>query len=100
MPRLTANISFLFMERPFLERFAAAKAAGFDRVECHYPYEFSTDILRERLSAACIALTGLNTPPGDLAAGNSVLPASRAARPSSGAPSSRPPNMRSRSIPG
>jgi len=70
LPRFTANIGFLFPERPFLERIDAAKAAGFAQVECHYPYEFAVDTLRERLSAAGVELTGLNTAPGDLAAGD------------------------------
>jgi hydroxypyruvate isomerase len=64
MPRFTANIAFLFTEHPFLQRFAAAKAAGFDRVECHEPYEFPVAALREQLATAGVALTGLNTPRG------------------------------------
>jgi hydroxypyruvate isomerase len=42
MPRFAANLSFLFTERPFLERFAAARTAGFAAVEFHFPYEHST----------------------------------------------------------
>ena len=41
MPRFAANLSFLFTERPFLERFAAARAAGFAAVEFHFPYELT-----------------------------------------------------------
>ena len=62
---LTANISFMFAEYAFLDRIDAAKAAGFDRVECHFPYEYSVELLRERLTGAGVALTGLNTVPGD-----------------------------------
>jgi hydroxypyruvate isomerase len=41
MPRFAANLTFLFTELPFLERFAAAARAGFRGVEFHYPYEFA-----------------------------------------------------------
>lgn len=69
MLRFTANLGFLFTERPFLDRFAAARAAGFARVECHDPYEHSVAAIRERLDAAGVELTGLNTSPGDAPAG-------------------------------
>jgi hydroxypyruvate isomerase len=65
----TANIAFLFADRPFLERIDAAAAAGFDKVECHFPYEFPVEALRERLDRAGVRMTGLNTRPGDEAAG-------------------------------
>ncbi len=68
MREFTANIAFLFAERPFLDRIDAAKAAGFDKVECHYPYEFPIAALRERLAAAGVRMTGLNTQLGDIAA--------------------------------
>jgi 2-dehydrotetronate isomerase len=64
MPDFTANIAFLFPELPFLDRIDAAKAAGFDKVECHFPYEFPIKVLRERLDRAGVRLTGLNTAPG------------------------------------
>lgn len=69
-PVFTANIGFLFTERPFLERFAAASAAGFDRVECHFPYDHPIALLQERLAEARVRLTGLNTHPGDLTTGD------------------------------
>ena len=68
-PSFTANISFMFAEHAFLDRIDAARAAGFDRVECHFPYEFPVEVLRERLARAGVALTGLNTAPGDLPGG-------------------------------
>ncbi|MCW5692609.1 MAG: TIM barrel protein [Pseudolabrys sp.] len=67
--RFTANIAFMFADRPFLDRIDAAKAAGFDFVECHFPYEFSIERLKERLAKAQVRLTGLNTQPGDTAKG-------------------------------
>ena len=69
MTRFTANIAFLFPELPFLDRIDAAKAAGFERVECHFPYEFPIEVLRDRLTGAGVQLTGLNTQPGDRARG-------------------------------
>src|ERR671910_2897129 len=69
MPDFTANIAFLFPELPFLDRIDAAKKAGFDKVECHFPYEFPILALRERLDRAGVRLTGLNTQPGDRAKG-------------------------------
>jgi hydroxypyruvate isomerase len=40
MPKFAANISMLFTELPFMERFAAARAAGFEAVESQFPYDF------------------------------------------------------------
>jgi hydroxypyruvate isomerase len=67
---LSANISFMFMERPFLERIAAAARAGFPAVECHFPYEYPMPVLRQALKKAGVRLTGINTAPGDLATGD------------------------------
>jgi 2-dehydrotetronate isomerase len=67
---LSANISFMFMERPFLERIEAAAKAGFPAVECHFPYEHSIPVLRKALHKAGVRLTGINTAPGDLAKGD------------------------------
>jgi hydroxypyruvate isomerase len=69
MPRFTANISFMFADRPFLDRIDAAKAAGFTHVECHFPYEFPVPVVRQRLANAGVTLTGLNTTAGDTAKG-------------------------------
>ena len=49
MPRFAANISFMFTEHPFLDRFGAAAAAGFSAVEFHYPYDFDPRDVRARL---------------------------------------------------
>jgi 2-dehydrotetronate isomerase len=40
MNKFSANIAFMFADRPFLAGIDAAKAAGFRFVECHFPYEF------------------------------------------------------------
>ena len=49
MPRFAANLTFLFNEVPFLERFSAARKAGFEGVEFLFPYEFPAAELRSRL---------------------------------------------------
>lgn len=69
MPRFAANLSMLFQEMPFLERFAAAAEAGFAGVEFLFPYEFDkAEIVRCRAEAG-LAQILFNTPPGDWAAG-------------------------------
>lgn len=62
--RFSANISMLFCERPFMERIAAAAAAGFDAVECHFPYDLDRNELRTRLSDAGLVMNGINTTHG------------------------------------
>src|ERR1700682_1592604 len=49
MPKFAANLTMLFGELPFLDRFAAAKAAGFSGVEYLFPYDFEKTVLREQL---------------------------------------------------
>jgi 2-dehydrotetronate isomerase len=70
MLRFAANISFLFRELPFLDRFAAAAEAGFRLVECHWPYDQPVEALRERLEQSRLSLVMLNTAPGNLEAGD------------------------------
>ena len=70
MLRFAANISFLFKELPFLDRFAAAAEAGFKLVECHWPYDHSIEALRERLERNRLSLVMVNTAPGNLDAGD------------------------------
>jgi len=62
--RFSANISMLFLEAPFTERIAAAAAAGFEAVECHFPYDHAPQDIRARLDDAGIVMNGVNTPPG------------------------------------
>lgn len=69
MPRLAANISMLFGELPFLDRFAAAAQAGFEAVELQFPYEFRPADLRARLDDNGLALVLHNLPPGDWSRG-------------------------------
>ena len=69
MPRLAANLSMLFQELPFLDRFAAAAAAGFTGVEFLFPYEFEAAAIAERLRRHRLTQALFNLPPGDWAAG-------------------------------
>ncbi|MCS6997233.1 MAG: hydroxypyruvate isomerase [Casimicrobiaceae bacterium] len=70
MPRFSANLSFLFTERPFLERFAAARAAGFAGVEYHSPYEHDLRTLCEALETHGLTQVLFNLPMGDRARGD------------------------------
>jgi len=69
MPRFAANVSFLFNEVPFLERFAEAAHAGFRAVECTFPYDVSAREIAEQLKEHRLELALFNAPPGDWAAG-------------------------------
>jgi len=69
MLRFAANLSTLFTELPFLDRFAAARDAGFTGVEVQFPYEATADDIAARLNRTGLELVLFNFPPGDLAAG-------------------------------
>ena len=69
MPRFAANLSMMFNEVPFLERFDAAAKAGFEAVEFLFPYDHPAAEIRARLDAAGLQLALFNAPPGDWAAG-------------------------------
>jgi hydroxypyruvate isomerase len=64
MPRFAANLAYLFTERPLLERFAAAKAAGFAAVELQAPYDTPAGEVRRELERHGLTMLGINTPPG------------------------------------
>jgi 2-dehydrotetronate isomerase len=64
MPRLAANLGLLFAERPFLERFGAAAAAGFRAVELLSPYEHAATAVRAELVRHGLTQLGINTPIG------------------------------------
>lgn len=70
MPRFAANLSFLFTERPFLERFAAARAAGFAAVEFHFPYAIDRAALAEVVLTSGLEVVLFNLPAGNWAAGD------------------------------
>ena len=50
MPRFAANLGYLFAERPLIERFGAAAAAGFDAVELLFPYEVAASAVKAELA--------------------------------------------------
>jgi hydroxypyruvate isomerase len=69
MPRLAANLSMMFNEVPFLERFDAAARAGFKAAEFLFPYDFPAAELKRRLDDAGLTQVLFNMPPGDWAGG-------------------------------
>lgn len=69
MPRFAANLSLMFTEYAFLDRFDAARAAGFDAVEFLFPYEVEPAAIAERLQRNHLTQALFNLPPGDWAAG-------------------------------
>ena len=69
MPKLAANLSTLFVEREFLERFAAARAAGFRYVEYQFPYAWAADELAAAAREAGVQVVLHNLPAGDFARG-------------------------------
>jgi hydroxypyruvate isomerase len=69
MPKFAANLSTLFNELSFLDRFAAARAAGFDAVEFLFPYAFEAEQIAQRLARYKLDLVLHNLPAGDWAAG-------------------------------
>ncbi|MEM8788272.1 MAG: TIM barrel protein [Pseudomonadota bacterium] len=72
---LSANLGFLWTDRPLPDRIRAAASAGFDAVECHFPYDTHPDEVRAALQETGLPLLGLNTRPGDAAAGDFGLAA-------------------------
>ncbi|MFN4361103.1 MAG: hydroxypyruvate isomerase [Hylemonella sp.] len=69
MPKFAANLTMLFNELPFLERFAAAKAAGFEAVEYLFPYPFEKDALVQALKSNGLTQVLHNLPAGNWDAG-------------------------------
>lgn len=69
MPRFSANLGFLWPDRPLLDRIDAAAAAGFRAIELHWPYDVPGPAVRERCERHGLALLGINTARGDARAG-------------------------------
>ncbi len=65
MPRFSANLSMLFTEVPFLDRFARAAQAGFEAVEFMFPYAHSPQEIKARLDATGLKAVLHNLPAGD-----------------------------------
>ncbi len=69
MPKFAANLSMMFTEVPFLDRFAAASEAGFEAVEFMFPYEFPAEEVADRAKAAGVEVVLFNMPAGKWGAG-------------------------------
>lgn len=69
MPRFAANLSMLFTEEPFLDRFERAAQAGFEAVEFLFPYAHTVEEIKERLDATGLQIVLHNLPAGDWDAG-------------------------------
>lgn len=75
MNRFSANLGFLWADRPLPDAIRAAGAAGFDAVECHWPYETPAAEVEAALKETGLPMLGLNTRRGDVAAGENGLAA-------------------------
>jgi hydroxypyruvate isomerase len=73
--KFSANLGFLWAELPLPEAIRVAKAAGFDAVECHWPYEFDSAEVNSALAETNMTMLGLNTLRGDVSAGDNGLSA-------------------------
>ncbi|MEZ5740732.1 MAG: hydroxypyruvate isomerase family protein [Burkholderiaceae bacterium] len=69
MPKLAANLSMMYNELPFLERFEAAAQDGFKGVEFLFPYDFKPAEVRAALNAAGLSQVLFNAPPGQWSTG-------------------------------
>jgi hydroxypyruvate isomerase len=73
--KFSANLGFLWKELSLPDAIHAAKAAGFDAVECHWPYETPSADVATALGATGLEMLGLNTRRGDVAGGENGLSA-------------------------
>jgi hydroxypyruvate isomerase len=75
MPVFAANLTMMFTEWAFLDRFAAAADAGFPAVEYLFPYDFAAEAIQDRLTHNGLKQALFNMPPGDWTAGERGLAA-------------------------
>ncbi|MCU0819664.1 MAG: TIM barrel protein [Beijerinckiaceae bacterium] len=75
MPKFAANLTMMFNEHAFLDRFAAAAEAGFSAVEFLFPYEHPPEAIAGALERNHLTQALFNLPPGDWAAGERGLAA-------------------------
>ena len=73
--KFSANLGFLWAELPLPDAIRAAKAAGFDAVECHWPYEVPAAEVNSALHETGLIMLGLNTRRGNVEAGDNGLAA-------------------------
>ena len=76
MPKFAANLTMLFSNIPFLERFAAARLAGFTAIEFLFPYDYPAEQIKEQLSTNGLKLVLFNLPSGNWGAGERGIAAS------------------------
>lgn len=72
---LSANLGFLWAQLPLVQRIERAAAAGFKAVELHWPYDTPAADVRAACDAQGLTLLSVNTPQGDVAAGDAGLAA-------------------------
>ncbi|MEO1138299.1 MAG: TIM barrel protein [Pseudomonadota bacterium] len=75
MPRFSANLGFLWTELPLPDAIRAAACAGFDAVECHWPFDTAPKAVRAALRDTGLPMLGLNTRRGNTSAGENGLAA-------------------------
>ena len=75
MTKFSANVGFLWTDRPLPDAIRAAKAAGFSAVECHWPFDFPVDEVKAALDETGMVMLGLNTRRGNVEAGDNGLAA-------------------------
>lgn len=73
--KFSANLGFLWSDRPLPDAIRAAKAAGFDAVECHWPYDVPAVETRAALHETGLSMLGLNTRRGNTSVGGNGLSA-------------------------
>lgn len=73
MLKFSANLSLLFNELPLIERFSAARAAGFSAVEIQFPYELPAELIKAELDINRLELVLINMPAADLMQGGDGL---------------------------
>jgi hydroxypyruvate isomerase len=74
MPKFSANLGFMWPDRPLLERIAAAGRAGFKAIELHFPYETPPAQVKAAAAAAGVKLLGINTHPAETGMGLAAAP--------------------------
>ena len=75
MTKFSANLGFLWTELDLPNAILAAKSAGFQAVECHFPYEVNTSDVIDALKETGLPMVGLNTQRGNVEKGDNGLSA-------------------------
>lgn len=70
MPKFSANVTLLYPELPFIDRFEAAAKAGFKGVECQFPYAYDLEEIADKVNAHQLEMVLFNLPAGNWEAGD------------------------------